>query len=136
MRQRRPRLMERPTHNGKEMLHRILPISRDTSNGGMVPGGQEVDIIVEAQMPFRGTSLVVDPDSARDFLISDIKFGTQTIFAASGRIPASAFLPSSESMDDLIMPTNQTSQQFTLRVINRSGSARPFYAELLGWGAQ
>lgn len=133
---RRPRLQQRPLHNGKEMLTRYLAITRDVSQGGLVPAGQETDITVEPQMPFRGVALIVDEDIARDFLISDMKYGTMSVFANSGRIPATAFLPNSEAMDDLVMPTNQTSQQFTLRVVNKSNEPRPFYATVKGWGAQ
>ncbi|MCC7383920.1 MAG: hypothetical protein IT384_18905 [Deltaproteobacteria bacterium] len=108
-----------------------LAMFRDASNGGLIAAGVDVDIIGEPQKPFRPESLVIDDDSARDFLILDIKIGTDSLFVNSGPIPASQFTGDA-ILNALRTRTGQTSQQIIIRVRNRSPGARPFYASFKG----
>ena len=108
-----------------------LAIYRDASSGGLVAGGADVDIVGEPQKPFRPEALVVDDESARDFLILDIKIGTDSLFVNSGPIPASQFTGEA-ILNALRTRTGQTSQQIIVRVRNRTPDPHPFYASFKG----
>ena len=123
------------TTTPEDVKTRLLPFFRDANNVGLIPGGAEVDIVAEPQMPFRPTALVIGDESARDFVITDIKIGTQTLFAATGAVPASAF-KADGVLQQLMTMTGQTSQQITIRVRNISADQRPFYGQMIGHGAE
>jgi hypothetical protein len=108
-----------------------LAMFRDASNGGLIPGGGEVDVVGEPQKPFRPEALVVDDESARDFLILDIKIGTDSLFVNSGPIPASQFTGDAV-LNQLRTRTGQTSQQIIVRVRNRTPDPHAFYASFKG----
>jgi hypothetical protein len=108
-----------------------LAIFRDTSNGGLIAGGAEVDVVGEPQKPFRPEALVIDDESARDFLILDIKIGTDSMFVNSGPIPATQFTGDAV-LNQLRTRTGQTSQQIIVRVRNRTPDPHPFYASFKG----
>ena len=117
--------------DGADTETAYLAMFRDGSNGGLVAAGADVDIIGEPQKPFRPEALVVDDESARDFLILDIKIGTDSLFVNSGPIPASQFTGEA-ILNALRTRTGQTSQQIIVRVRNRAPDARPFYASFKG----
>jgi hypothetical protein len=108
-----------------------LAIFRDATNGGLIQPGTEVDVVGEPQKPFRPEALVIDDESARDFLIVDLKIGTDSFFVNSGPIPASQFT-SDAILNALRTRTGQTSQQIIVRVRNRSPDPKPFYASFKG----
>jgi hypothetical protein len=108
-----------------------LPMFQDATNGGPIPAGQDADIRGEPQKTFRPEALVVDALTARDFLILDIKIGTDSIFVGTGPIPASQF-GGEAILNQLRTRTGQTSQKFIIRVRNRSTDAQPFYASFKG----
>jgi hypothetical protein len=116
---------------GAETETAYLAMFRDASNGGLIPSGTDVDIVGEPQKPFRPEALVIDDESARDFLVLDIKIGTDSLFVNSGPIPASQFTGEA-ILNALRTRTGQTSQQIIVRVRNRSVDARPFYASFKG----
>jgi hypothetical protein len=108
-----------------------LSMYRDASNGGLIQPGQEVDVVGEPQKTFRPEVLVIDDESARDFLILDIKIGTDSFFVNSGPIPASQFTADAV-LNALRTRTGQTSQQITIRVRNRTPDLKAFYASFKG----
>jgi len=116
---------------GAETETAYLAIFRDASNGGLIQPGVEVDVVGEPQKPFRPEALVIDDESARDFLITDVKIGTDSLFVNSGPIPASQFTGDAV-LNELRTRTGQTSQQIIVRVRNRSTDPRPFYASFKG----
>jgi hypothetical protein len=119
------------TVQGGETETAYLSMFRDLSNGGFINSGQEVDVVGEPQKPFRPEALVIDDESARDFLIVDIKIGTDSFFVNSGPIPASQFTADAV-LNALRTKTGQTSQQILIRVRNRSPDPKPFYASFKG----
>lgn len=123
------------TRTPQDVHTHILPFHRDAGNGGLIPAGAEADIIAEPQMPFKPSALVIGDETARDFVITDIKIGTRTMFAAAGAVPASAF-KADGILQQLLTMTGQTSQQITVRVRNLSADARAFYGQMVGKGAQ
>lgn len=116
---------------GAETETAYLSMFRDATNGGLVASGVDVDIVGEPQKPFRPEALVIDDESSRDFLILDIKIGTDSLFVNSGPIPASQFTGEA-ILNALRTRTGQTSQQIIVRVRNRAPDARPFYASFKG----
>jgi hypothetical protein len=108
-----------------------LAMFRDQTNGGLILGNQEVDVVGEPQKPFRPEALVLDDETARDFLILDIKIGTDSFFVNSGPIPASQFTADAV-LNALRTRTGQTSQQITIRVRNRTPDNKAFYASFKG----
>lgn len=118
-----------------DVYSRILPFTRDADVLGLVQAGAELDVVSEPQMPFRPDVLLIPEEVGRDFAITDIKIGTETLFAAAGRVLGTAFRPDAP-LQKMFTRTGQTSQQFTIRVRNISLDARAFYAQMLGWGAQ
>ncbi|MFO0722839.1 MAG: hypothetical protein U1E65_03575 [Myxococcota bacterium] len=116
---------------GAETETAYLSMFRDATNGGLVASGVDVDIVGEPQKPFRPEALVIDDESSRDFLILDIKIGTDSLFVNSGPIPASQFTGEA-ILNALRTRTGQTSQQIIIRVRNRAPDARPFYASFKG----
>ena len=116
---------------GAETETAYLSMFRDATNGGLVAPGVDVDIVGEPQKPFRPEALVIDDESSRDFLILDIKIGTDSLFVNSGPIPASQFTGEA-ILNALRTRTGQTSQQIIVRVRNRAPDARPFYASFKG----
>ncbi|MBK6689459.1 MAG: hypothetical protein IPG45_33645 [Deltaproteobacteria bacterium] len=125
-----PMALERKI-DGAETETAYLAIYRDGSNGGLVAGNADIDIVGEPQKPFRPEALVVDDESARDFLILDIKIGTDSLFVNSGPIPASQFTGEA-ILNALRTRTGQTSQQIIVRVRNRTPDPHAFYASFKG----
>jgi len=125
-----PMAMEKKVE-GAETETAYLSMFRDMSNGGLINAGADVDIVGEPQKPFRPEALVIDGESSRDFLILDIKIGTDSLFVNSGPIPASQFTGEA-ILNALRTRTGQTSQQIIVRVRNRAPDARPFYASFKG----
>ena len=125
-----PMAMEKKVE-GAETETAYLSMFRDMSNGGLINAGADVDIVGEPQKPFRPEALVIDDESSRDFLILDIKIGTDSLFVNSGPIPASQFTGEA-ILNALRTRTGQTSQQIIVRVRNRAPDARPFYASFKG----
>lgn len=116
---------------GGETETAYLSMYRDASNGGLIQPGAEVDVVGEPQKPFRPEALVIDDESLRDFLIVDIKIGTDSFFVNSGPIPASQF-SADAILNALRTRTGQTSQQITIRVRNRTPDPKAFYASFKG----
>jgi hypothetical protein len=80
---------------------------------------------------FRVDKIVISSAIAPNFFITDIKFGTHTIFAGSGEISAMAF--AEDATSPLVGSyTLKTSQQFSMSVRNASGSDLPFNVTLKG----
>jgi hypothetical protein len=127
--QNAPVVVERQQTGETETAY--LSMFRDATNGGLINGGQEVDVVGEPQKPFRPEALVLDDESARDFLILDIKIGTDSFFVNSGPIPASQFTADAV-LNALRTRTGQTSQQITIRVRNRTLDQKAFYASFKG----
>ena len=125
-----PMAMEKKVE-GAETETAYLSMFRDATNGGLVNAGADVDIVGEPQKPFRPEALVIDDESSRDFLILDIKIGTDSLFVNSGPIPASQFTGEA-ILNALRTRTGQTSQQIIVRVRNRAPDPRPFYASFKG----
>jgi hypothetical protein len=125
-----PVAVERTVQNG-DTETAYLAMFRDASNGGLIQPGQDVDVVGEPQKPFRPEALVFDDESARDFLVLDIKIGTDSFFVNSGPIPASQFT-SDAVLNVLRTRTGQTSQQITVRVRNRTPDPKAFYASFKG----
>lgn len=125
-----PNVVERDASNaGTETA--FLSVFRDATNGVLIPAGADAEVIGEPQKPFRPEALVIDDDSARDFLILDIKIGTDSLMVNNGPIPATGFTGEAV-LNALRTRTGQTSQQISIRVRNRSADARPFYATFKG----
>lgn len=111
----------------------FLKFVRDANNDGTIPAGSTVEIRSQPQYPFKPLGLIIDDASAEDFVIEDIKIGTDTLMADGGPIPATQF-KGDALLNRMFQRTGQTSQKFTLRVKNVSGSARPFYGNMVGLG--
>lgn len=113
----------------------ILAFQRDTANGGNVAAGATVEVTAEPQRAFKPEALIIDETTAPDFLVTEIKIGTKTLFVNTGGVPASMFKADGVLGRLLLNKTGQVSQQLTIRVRNISASARPFYAAMVGWSA-
>lgn len=70
-----------------ERSRSFLPVSSDA----LIEPGQVVYVTARTQVPFRGDRIAVWSKVASDFLIEDIRVGTQTLTAAYGSVPADAF---------------------------------------------
>jgi hypothetical protein len=68
----------------------------------LVPAGQTLDIQASPQKCFKGQKLSVSGSNANQFLIIDLKVGTNSQSVASGGIPAEIFIAgASENILDL-----------------------------------
>ena len=131
--QGRPAAVNQP--RDKDVFTRYLVFARDTENVGLIAAGGAADVTSQPQSEFRPTALIVDDESARDFLLVDIKIGTESLNIGGGGGPMSMTDFKGDSvLNEMLTRTGRTSQMITLRVRNRAASDRPFYAKLKGWG--
>lgn len=113
----------------------ILAFQRDAAAGGLILAGTVGQVVAEPQRAFKPEALIVDDNIAPDFLITEIKIGTRTLFVNSGGVPASMFRADGVLGQLLLNKTGQVSQQLVISVRNLSTSDRPFYAAMVGWSA-
>jgi hypothetical protein len=116
-------VMPRPVTKARE-----YPLGFPTTT---LAAGFTTNISTSPQVPFRGRRLVVPSDIAGALLINDLKVGKNSMFAASGPVPARMFSEFGVGVD-LNLDTAQISQQITLNVTNSSGAAVTFNAALIG----
>jgi hypothetical protein len=114
----------------------ILGFARDAANGGLVAAGATVTLEAEPQAAFKPEALIVDDNVAKDFVIEDIKIGTQTLFVNTSAVPCSMFTADGVLGKMLLEKTGQASQKITIKVRNISVSQRPFYGAMVGWKAE
>lgn len=85
----------------------------------------------QPQIPFRCDRVVVPSDIAGQFVLSDIKVGKNSQFAAEGNVPARVFQENAVSVK-LKGDTAQTSQFVSLSFTNIGGAPAIFRAAVIG----
>ena len=105
----------------------FLPLSQSAA----IAAAAAATITTNVQKPFRPERLVLKPDSARDFVVTQVAVGVDPSFAAAGDIPGEMFLPDAFNQQ-LNARTGQTAQGVSISVRNIAADARPFYAGLSG----
>jgi hypothetical protein len=101
------------------------------SAGDIVPNSPPVEIEVKPQALFKGRRLSVAHSIAKNFVIVDIKVGTNPQQGATGEMPAESF--SSNAVDTRMQfDTASPGTTITIRVRNISSTPSPFMATLFG----
>lgn len=116
-------LAQRPITKAREYP---LPFPTTTVNAGTT-----TTIQTQPQVPFRGRRLVIPSDIAGIFLVNDLKVGKNSMFAASGPVPARLFSEVAVGVD-LNLDTGQISQIISVNVTNTSGANANFNAAMIG----
>ena len=116
-------VMPRPITKGRE-----YPLGFPTT---VLAAGSTTNVSTQPQVPFRGRRLIVPSDIAGSILINDLKIGKNSMFAASGPVPARTFTEFGVGVD-LNLDTAQISQQISLNITNTSGASLNFNATLIG----
>lgn len=113
----------------------ILAFQKDASKGGLIAAGASDDISAEPQNAFKPEALIIGDEVAADFLVTEVKIGTKSLWVNTGGVPASMFRADGVLGKLLLNKTGQISQQITISVTNISTSSRPFHAAMVGWSA-
>jgi hypothetical protein len=89
---------------------------------------------VQPQIPFKPDRFWAASAIAPNFVITDIKVGQQSMFAASSAVPAQMF--AENSVDSPVnFDTAQISQQLIVAVMNISNATSAFFASFRGYSA-
>jgi hypothetical protein len=111
--------------------HRRNPSGFIGLGSTLVEGFSSANINVQAADLFRLESIIIPPDIAKDFLITDIKIGRNSQFISERAIPAGAFTKKVGRIR-LRMDVAVVSQFITVSVKNQNGDGRNFQGVLLG----
>lgn len=102
---------------------------------GSIAAGQSADITFNATMTFRPSRLMVGTSIAPLFSIIDLKVGADSLFLASGAVPAECFVPGGVGASALKRRTATAGQPIVITVRNNDGAAHSFAGALFGEGA-
>lgn len=102
---------------------------------GSIAAGAQADIVFNATMAFRPSRLMVGTSSAPLFSIIDLKVGADSLFMASGAVPAEVFVPGGVGSSALKRRTAAAGTPITVSVRNDDGAAHSFKGALFGEGA-
>jgi hypothetical protein len=156
-RRRRPvsrnvqRVVATAFRRGQQAAGRPMPMVQQRQTGGdtignllgfesaaTIAAGATANVEAEPQKPFKPQSLIVEDATIGDFVITDLRVGTTSLFASNdGRgVPCSLFKSDGVLAKLFETFTAQTSQKITLSVKNISGSPRFFRAGMVGLAAK
>jgi len=102
---------------------------------GSIAAGASSDITFNATMAFRPSRLMVGTSIAPLFSILDLKVGADSLFMASGAVPAECFVPGGVGASALKRRTATAGQPIVVSVRNNDGAAHSFAGALFGEGA-
>jgi hypothetical protein len=120
----------------RHVVHEPMARARDwpigfVSAGDIAANSPPVEIEVKPQSLFKGRRLSVATSIAKNFVIVDIKVGTNPQQGATGEMPAESF--ASTAIDTRMQfDTAAPGTTITIRVRNISNTPSPFMATLFG----
>jgi hypothetical protein len=121
-----PKLRMRRPQDGRR-----LPLGVVSSNPASIPPGLSQDITSRPQVLFRLERFIVPSDIAALFVIDNITVGTNSVFAATGPVPARVF---DEQATNVLLgtDTNMPATDLTTKVTNISLAPAVFRAAYIG----
>ena len=128
----------RPVASGPQIVPASPGPIREVVQGlstGSIAAGAQADIVFNATMAFRPSRLMVGTSSAPLFSIIDLKVGADSLFMASGAVPAEVFVPGGVGSSALKRRTAAAGTPITVSVRNDDGAAHSFKGALFGEGA-
>lgn len=116
----------------QERFRLVSPLEHVVGLGSTaIAGSSSANICVQPQVNFRPENLVIPPDVARDFLITDFKVGKNSQLVSIGAIPAHAFSSENHTIR-LDADVCQVAMFLTISVTNQNCVARNFQGAIVG----